>query len=329
MKNLNFKKIILNFGVLILITSALSGQDCEIVPFVLDNYYKDAELLAIKEIQTTDNHEYKDSVFVPIVLKNKYLKIISSIYNYEGATYKDSIFTNYNIHVLDQDQIIWIKTDTTQQWVKNLKSDSTKSGDSIVDTILSRYSLKLDFSRKENLSLKSEYNINYLPLVSEFSKITGILEAQTTDRLVLILPTGCEDKLPDDIELLNDNSTIRFVRAMDACPETCFTNKFWEFTIKNDCNIDNVLSYCNNHTGLDQKQKFDNFNIYPNPFSKTITISNYNLIDNIKIYDLTGSIIYQGNLETDIINLENLAKGIYFIELRTTNNSETKQIVKL
>lgn len=329
MKNINLKLVFLNFGLLVSITISLFGQDCEIDSFVLNNYFTDAELLAIREIQTTDDHEFKDSVFVPIALRDKYLKIISSIFNFEGSTYKDSIFTNFNIHVLDLDQMIRLKTDTTFQWVKDLKTDSAKSGNNLIDTILTKYSLKMVFSQKESISLKSKYKINYKALIDEFTLITGVTLADLINGLVLIVPGGCEDKLPDDIELINNYKTLRFIRTMDACPDNCFTRKFWEFSISDYCNIDHVRSYCNNQTNIDQSNNFDQLKIYPNPFLNSITISNHTPVDNIKIFDSSGSIIYQDNPQNTMIDLKRLTNGIYFIELITRNDSKIYKIIKL
>ncbi len=63
------------------------------------------------------------------------------------------------------------------------------------------------------------------------------------------------------------------------------------------------------------------FNIYPNPTSNFITISNINTSNNkLEITDITGKIIKEYKLTDSslLINIENWAKGIYFVKIGNT-----------
>ena len=69
--------------------------------------------------------------------------------------------------------------------------------------------------------------------------------------------------------------------------------------------------------------------IYPNPSIGAIHISLSSLAHSLNIYDVTGRIIYQTSaisIETDL-NLQNLAKGIYNLELSINNTIVRKSII--
>jgi hypothetical protein len=81
----------------------------------------------------------------------------------------------------------------------------------------------------------------------------------------------------------------------------------------------------------------DEFVVYPNPASEKITVQLKNKNDGItliQIYDQLGRIIqterFSNALSTGIIELNNLSKGIYFIEVTSQNNliGRKKMMVK-
>ena len=66
--------------------------------------------------------------------------------------------------------------------------------------------------------------------------------------------------------------------------------------------------------------------IFPNPSTGIVNIETSIKIDYIKIYDYTGKTVRIINGKTSQIDLSNVNKGIYFIEIA---NTEKKSIVKL
>jgi hypothetical protein len=68
-------------------------------------------------------------------------------------------------------------------------------------------------------------------------------------------------------------------------------------------------------------------NIYPNPFNELINIElNSSEIKEFKIYSLTGKVVYEGVLETDLISvdLSNLPPNVYLLRV----GNEVKKLVK-
>lgn len=327
------RSIVVKFFVLIFLFSTnttleLNGQTCEIDTFILNNYFVDAGLLAISEIQASDDHLYKDSIFIPIDLRDKYLKILSSIYRSTGSTFVDSIFKGNAIHMIDLEQMIVLEVDTTEQWVRNLKADSSESGYISVDTVLFEFSIRMAGFNRKTLFLKSKHHINYKPLLDEFMKITGVYRAELFNNHILVGPDDCDDRYMDNIELLGDLKTLRFIWSANGCPGGyCFTEKFWEFTITGECTFEKIRSYCN--TGNSINEYSDQAGVYPNPFSDRITIPDHDRVNNLSVYDMSGSRVYHENSPNEPIHLGNLPKGTYFMELIMKDDLKIYKIIKL
>lgn len=81
--------------------------------------------------------------------------------------------------------------------------------------------------------------------------------------------------------------------------------------------------------GLEKEFAKNNFSVYPNPSQSSLTLYG-NLSSNSNryaIFDQTGRLIKFGELEkTNIINIEDIEKGLYFLILNDQNISKTKFI---
>ena len=73
-----------------------------------------------------------------------------------------------------------------------------------------------------------------------------------------------------------------------------------------------------------------NMKIYPNPTSGIIYFESENTkIENIKVYDITGIMIFEiSELEKQQINLSEYKQGIYLINIKTKDRSFTSRIIK-
>ena len=77
-------------------------------------------------------------------------------------------------------------------------------------------------------------------------------------------------------------------------------------------------------TGLQDLSNDETFVLYPNPADHLLyTNKNYSY----KIYDMLGNLCLTGS-KGNAINVENLKKGIYFIELSSSNSSKKIKFVK-
>ncbi|MES2591924.1 MAG: T9SS type A sorting domain-containing protein [Bacteroidota bacterium] len=82
----------------------------------------------------------------------------------------------------------------------------------------------------------------------------------------------------------------------------------------------------NQFVGIQEVKNNENYTIYPNPCTNTLTVDNKAVIS-ITIKDLTGKVVIETS--TKQIDVSALAKGIYSVELYTYNYMTIKKLVKL
>lgn len=76
--------------------------------------------------------------------------------------------------------------------------------------------------------------------------------------------------------------------------------------------------------------KNNSINIFPNPTTGIVNISNKNnlSIDKIEIFDTSGKLIITKNGNSSQIDISNLKKGMYFFKIYSDENVLTKKIIK-
>src|SRR5690606_19874297 len=128
-------------------------------------------------------------------------------------------------------------------------------------------------------------------------------------------------------------------------------------TFSHNMSIDNFLlnAGLSNNSNIPESNKYDNirisalktlpsylgiddfittkFNIFPNPVTDIVTISNAEniTIEEIVVYDMNGSIIksQDGKKTNEIqLNIEDFASGIYMLYIKTSEGVAAKKIVK-
>lgn len=85
----------------------------------------------------------------------------------------------------------------------------------------------------------------------------------------------------------------------------------------------------NNTTSILNIEDKYHINIYPQPAKNNVTIDGFDNLKAYSIFDIKGQLIIEQNNHTDnIINLTNLPKGIYILQLiNNTNFTTSKKIV--
>ncbi|MGV0924263.1 T9SS type A sorting domain-containing protein [Empedobacter tilapiae] len=66
--------------------------------------------------------------------------------------------------------------------------------------------------------------------------------------------------------------------------------------------------------------------IYPNPIQDVLSIQTNDKINSVEIFDLTGKSILKSSEKK--INTQNLAKGVYIVKVKTTNQEISQKIIK-
>ncbi len=82
---------------------------------------------------------------------------------------------------------------------------------------------------------------------------------------------------------------------------------------------------------IKQLSHFNEILLYPNPTSNDITIKSNELISSVKIYSITGELIDNvNNINGNkiVINLSDYIKGIYFLQIASSNSVQTKKVIQ-
>lgn len=87
--------------------------------------------------------------------------------------------------------------------------------------------------------------------------------------------------------------------------------------------------YTSGLVGIEDNVVLSSFNIFPNPVKDQLTINTENeIINSIKIIDVTGKTIKVFTQNTTTINVVDLAKGLYVLQVQTDKGIGTKRFIK-
>jgi len=91
--------------------------------------------------------------------------------------------------------------------------------------------------------------------------------------------------------------------------------------------LDDVRVVINDPVSLDEKELIV-FSLFPNPTSNFISINLQEEILEVKIMDTSGKEVYFSKKYLDKINVQNLEKGIYFLQVSTAKGYSTQKFIK-
>ena len=94
--------------------------------------------------------------------------------------------------------------------------------------------------------------------------------------------------------------------------------------------LDNFETSISNPVGIIKHLNEGDFEVYPNPFSSSITIHSKSSEGSIKLMDISGKVVATKELDnlTFEFDLSALKQGIYFLELSQGNQKTIKKIIK-
>jgi len=74
----------------------------------------------------------------------------------------------------------------------------------------------------------------------------------------------------------------------------------------------------------------ESLSIYPNPVTNNVTVSNSEIIDELKIFDMQGKIYLHLFPKQEIINIDmtSFSAGLYFLQIISNNQMNTSKIIK-
>ena len=92
--------------------------------------------------------------------------------------------------------------------------------------------------------------------------------------------------------------------------------------------IDNIVLSSENGDGVAEFST--SFNVYPNPVNNVLFVDTDENVEQVTIYNLTGSMVYNEVYSSNNvkINVSELEAGVYIVKVRTENNEVVNRFVK-
>lgn len=340
--------------VLISIFNIIEAQvpsSCTIPPLLANKYDRDIKQLATNRLFNLQSPDTA-LVRIPQVYIDTISEGLAAIFNATSISERDSVFNLYCV----QNRNGWpgdyvgfiVKVDTSFSWTKSWQNLITITGDPDMDTILTRYNLKItnfykwSFGNFATLSVDSSWN--KFALINTIKTVPGVLSVEQNSVI------GAAGKISYNI-IGNTRYYDFYFEYMD-CMDGCDAFRIWKFKVNPDCSVD-YLGFvnscyfgmgdcdpfpaplnCNTFTSVaENNMQKVNFLIFPNPTNGKIQFEVKGLEvgknSTLEIYNMQGEIIYQSSFINPIseVDLSNQANGIYIVKIYDGQTILTKKIV--
>jgi len=178
-------------------------------------------------------------------------------------------------------------------------------------------------------SLDLSNNLNLEELACLYNSITTIdLSAHTSFRSI-----SCKGNSLTSLDLANGNNTnIYYFEATNNPNLSCINVDNVAYSTTSWTNIDATASFslnCSSTVGVNEQADNHSLSIYPNPAKNELIINNGELkIEQVLIFDMTGKTVKTiiGNVNT--VNVSELTRGIYFIQIQTETGLVNNKFIK-
>jgi hypothetical protein len=327
------KNLILYF--LIFLAIQAEGQtvpsSCTAPDSIAKRYSTDAKRLAIRRTYKI-NSTFKDSVKIEPNLTNSYLKALLAIYNATLLPSRDTV-VYFQIHTAYPDMNTFLITgDTSASWMHDFKNNIFPTSNSTINNLVTQYALqKVNYTTLSNtqgyhlVSFITDSCWNLYALSQKFMSIQGVLGAGSN---VFPLDAGA-----DIFDSINPNFIQLTYRVKwGDCLAGCIYHHDWVFKVYSDCSVEFVGSFGNAITwqlfiGMEENEKNELIKIYPNPVFDVLKLETKQKIHRISILNCLGEIVKQQSL-AESVDLSNLERGIYFLEVQTGAKTQLFKILK-
>lgn len=335
------KKVFLFITICFISTISVFSQ-CDISPFIQDNYEIDAKVLALRDIINNPSDPDYDNPFLPEERVIPFLEKLSAIYeNPTNNSSIDSLFNEFQIHANWEYfgspnqapfKIMHISINNSAPWLEDFLNTGI-SGFPELDNLINEYQFTIhsyfEIASIERHVVYIETNFDFLNITALLDDFIAVEDVESSYPIVFFEDrfnyngisytlsgepvTVCDISINEDI--------FRFSLFSGDCPAGCLYSKSWNVQVSEDCEV-TLLANQENITSI--------FSIYSNPVSEIFHISNLNNEDySIRIYSILGKQINTLLNSPKSVNVSDLRDGIYFVEITTSNGiKQVKKIIK-
>jgi len=146
----------------------------------------------------------------------------------------------------------------------------------------------------------------------------------------------CEDNQLTTLNVANGNNANVSTSLFDATNNpnlTCIQVDNVAYSTTNWTNIDATASFslnCNGSVGINEQDNQNNLTVYPNPVASQLTLQlqSGQTIEIVSIIDVTGKIVKAIVTNNNTIDVSNLVKGIYFLQIQTNKGMLNSKFIK-
>jgi len=131
----------------------------------------------------------------------------------------------------------------------------------------------------------------------------------------------------DSLESLyiKNNKKQNFSESYNSCPKlnfVCCDEDEKDFFINKG--IPNVTTDC--LLKIQENNLLSDFKIYPNPTSGVLNFSQK--VNDIKIFDLDGKLIFNKNINSNILDVSTIKNGVYILDITSDNKKTSQKFIK-
>lgn len=324
--------IFLLLGMLVSVTNAqVVSSSCSAPDSIKALYQDDADRLGLRKT-FDDNSVWKDSINLDATLSNAILGALLAVYNADSLAARDTL-VQLDVHQFPSLFIeeVYIYADTNANWVKNLNAGIHPSGMKKLDSLIQKHNFSIipeGYSPSSNaysFKLLSQINLNVIFLGSLINN---------WDDIVYAFPDGAYGEGGTiEISLSNHFALLTYSYGWTDCILGCWYRRYWQFRVNlSDCSVQYLGSYGDvlpkNILNLQQgKQK--EIKVFPNPFTTTVELEGVEEGKEYKLLSIAGATVKRGRIANGKISeLENLAPGVYFLELHSGIGEQKFKLVK-
>lgn len=355
-KNMKKSIIFLTLISVFHVSIAQVTSSCGVPSLLKMEYKRDVAQLAsyrIYQIQSPDT----DLVQIPPAYSDSIFEGLAAIFNATSIPERDSVFNFYCVHNLNPFagfggySGFLVKVDTNYAWTHAWQNLMTLTGDPLMDTILTRYHLKISnfynwiIGDYAELSVDSSWNT--YALIDSINLVPGVLMTELNSWV------GVAGKI--SYEMIGNSKYYNFYFEYQDCFDGCDAYRNWKFKVNSDCSVEylglenwcfwdqlGTLGLCpfpapincNTFTPIEEiEEKSGSVVIFPNPsdgiFQIELVGMEINENPSLAIYNVLGELVYTSvfNSDTQQIDLGPISKGVYFVRINSGQTILTKKIV--
>lgn len=318
MKNLLLLIFIVIFGNLF---SQIEPSSCESNDSIKDLFRESAAQLSVRRIYENNSSETVN-VMLNQNIVDSILSAMIAIYNVQNIPERDTVIDYYQITSKGPGvNMVYVLPDTTKSWVDNWANLITFTGDSLMDTILTRYHLTLDnYSTFSGIAaFTSDLYLNIEALADTLQMHPDVYLAGQNQMYL----DGPDIYYSTDL----DTQIVTYKYAWGDCMSGCMYRHCWEFKVYSDCSVEFVRSYNPDLVSISEIECCNNIDIYPNPNNGDFKIKGDH-IEKIELFNILGK-----KIETILISegqdkiISTKQKGTYFVKIFTKKGSVTKKVI--